>query len=223
MNYFIIGDIHGCFNTLAKLLENWNPETDHLISVGDLVDRGNFPYQVITHLQDLKTKHHRVTILKGNHDAICASYLRNQEKKNWLNYGGDLTLKDFDENQINEVEMIDWLEALPIKFETDHIYVSHAGLSDITAALDEEDRNGLLWNRQPLLNIGKVQVHGHTPVKSNQPKYTESSNSWNIDTAACYGYGLTGLRLKADGTFIEFLFVPVLPEDIGNYNNPNDQ
>ncbi len=44
MNLFIIGDVHGCFHTFSELLTHRDPATEHLIQVGDLVDRGaTFP------------------------------------------------------------------------------------------------------------------------------------------------------------------------------------
>ena len=39
---FVIGDLHGSFSLLEKMLEHvsFDTETDRLFSVGDLVDRG---------------------------------------------------------------------------------------------------------------------------------------------------------------------------------------
>ena len=40
---YVIGDLHGCYVLLILLLHQvkFNPNVDRLISVGDLVDRGN--------------------------------------------------------------------------------------------------------------------------------------------------------------------------------------
>ena len=46
MNYFFVGDIHGCYHTLIKLLKNKN-DKDHLICVGDYIDRWLFPGETI--------------------------------------------------------------------------------------------------------------------------------------------------------------------------------
>jgi len=39
---FFVGDIHGYFNLLERKLEavNFDPQTDRLFAIGDLVDRG---------------------------------------------------------------------------------------------------------------------------------------------------------------------------------------
>ena len=70
MNYFIIGDVHGCYHTLYALLEQWNPKSEHLILVGDLIDRGNYSWLVVDKcLSLLNDPSVFVTILKGNHEA----------------------------------------------------------------------------------------------------------------------------------------------------------
>ena len=35
MNTFIIGDIHGCFHTLEKMLTHWEPQDQKLVFVGE--------------------------------------------------------------------------------------------------------------------------------------------------------------------------------------------
>jgi serine/threonine protein phosphatase 1 len=46
----VIGDIHGCFLTLQKLVQKLKTDFPRITiySVGDLVDRGNFSYEVTT-------------------------------------------------------------------------------------------------------------------------------------------------------------------------------
>ncbi len=45
----VIGDIHGCFNTLKELVGKVKGKYPgiKIYSVGDLVDRGNFSYEVL--------------------------------------------------------------------------------------------------------------------------------------------------------------------------------
>ena len=42
----VIGDIHGCFQTLKALIAKAGP-VDQIISVGDLIDRGPDSFRVI--------------------------------------------------------------------------------------------------------------------------------------------------------------------------------
>ena len=41
--FFVIGDIHGRMDMLLKLLKEWNRVEEHLIILGDYIDRGPNP------------------------------------------------------------------------------------------------------------------------------------------------------------------------------------
>jgi len=43
---FVVGDVHGCFYTLQKLLKKL-PQDARVIFVGDLVDKGNYSKEVV--------------------------------------------------------------------------------------------------------------------------------------------------------------------------------
>ena len=45
---FIIGDIHGTYNELMILLKDIDRDTTRIISVGDLIDRGDDSRKVIS-------------------------------------------------------------------------------------------------------------------------------------------------------------------------------
>lgn len=64
---FIVGDLHGCFDELAKLLSyvEFNPHKDRLFSTGDLIDRGP---RSIDCLNLLKKKWFYPVL--GNHEDI---------------------------------------------------------------------------------------------------------------------------------------------------------
>ena len=49
MATWVIGDIHGCWQTLERLLElmGWNPAREELWLVGDLGNRGRDSIQVV--------------------------------------------------------------------------------------------------------------------------------------------------------------------------------
>lgn len=213
MNYFIIGDIHGCYNTLLKILENWDSENEHLIFVGDLIDRGNFSSRVVNYCFDL-FKNKNCTILKGNHELEFIEYYENGENDNWLNQCGQKTIDDFEENKIDLKNTATWFKNMPLKFETDHILISHAGVSQTENPFDENNMDGVLWNRNLLKNVDKVQVHGHTPLLTNEPLFNDLSNSWNIDTGAYYGYGLTGIKIDVKGKLLRKINVETDRKDI---------
>lgn len=47
---FVIGDIHGSFDLLEKLLTYWNPEEEQLVFLGDYIDRGPDSLKVLKKL-----------------------------------------------------------------------------------------------------------------------------------------------------------------------------
>lgn len=69
---FIIGDIHGCLHDLKKALKTakFNPTIDRLFSVGDLIDRGPNPLEVIAFCRD-----NNVHVVLGNHELSILSYI----------------------------------------------------------------------------------------------------------------------------------------------------
>ena len=63
---YVFTDIHGCFKAMTRLLSKRPPDT-RLVFLGDAVDRGPNPVEVLTVL----TADRRNIILKGNHDAMA--------------------------------------------------------------------------------------------------------------------------------------------------------
>ena len=66
MSLYAIGDVHGCVLTLEALIEEIDPtETDHLVFIGDYIDRGPDSKGVIDALLQLRDRF-RCTFLRGN-------------------------------------------------------------------------------------------------------------------------------------------------------------
>ena len=90
-NTYVIGDIHGCFNTLIKLLKQL-PQDAKLIFVGDLCDKGNFSKETMEFV--INNNH---TYIKGNHEYLFYNYARDSILRDkhgkWTNtYGGKRTI-----------------------------------------------------------------------------------------------------------------------------------
>lgn len=73
MPKYVIGDIHGRADELISLLSNigFDYENDTLISVGDLVDRGSKPFEVIFELMKIKN----LISVQGNHDCYLLYFV----------------------------------------------------------------------------------------------------------------------------------------------------
>ena len=65
---FVVGDLHGDFNSYEKILNEWKKEKDStIVFLGDYADRGEQGVEVIESLEKL-SKQKEVVALKGNHE-----------------------------------------------------------------------------------------------------------------------------------------------------------
>lgn len=79
---FFIGDVHGCLQELIILLDNLKlSDKDHIVFLGDLVNKGPDSLGVLNLVLKLKNTH-TVTIIKGNHeDKLLKLYKKIKNKE----------------------------------------------------------------------------------------------------------------------------------------------
>jgi len=126
MSTYVIGDIHGCYLELEKLLDmvDFNPRLDKVIFVGDLVGRGPYPTKVLDLIIELGNS---ATSLLGNHDikflAMAYNIIPTNVKDNV-----DVILKS-----VNLEKYTSFLSSLKlIHIDSDlKIIVAHAGIPPI--------------------------------------------------------------------------------------------
>jgi serine/threonine protein phosphatase 1 len=219
MGLVAIGDIHGCAQTLEVLLEQLAPTPDdHLVFVGDYIDRGPDSRGVIDRLIQLRTEI-PCTFLRGNHEALFLAYLDEGEFDIWSYNGGTTTLDSYavpGEGFVIPEEHITFIRETKLFLDTEEFFFVHAGLRpDRTIAQNLADGEDMvfLWERGHLriddadLPWEKAVVCGHTPVSEpvNTPRLI------NIDTGCVYymrpnlGY-LTAVRLP-ERTFVAVPFL----------------
>ena len=218
MNLFIIGDVHGCFHTFSELLKRWDPATDHLIQVGDLVDRGAHIPETVELARQLNVQHpESTTFLMGNHeDALLHHYGPSGPYPGWLKWGGRSSTDQYKLQPKLLARHLPWLAERPLLWENDQVLVSHAGLADISldVALNPDSFDGILWRRGPLRRLPQLQVVGHTPMDDGEPVFDHESNTLYIDTGAVFGRNLTGLRLSPTGDVLNIILQPVCSQDL---------
>lgn len=218
MGLIAIGDIHGCPKSLDALLDRINPSSDdHLLFVGDYIDRGPDSKGVIDRLLDLREEV-ECTFLRGNHEALMLGYLDSGAFNLWRVNGGVSTLQSYMEEDESEFDIpeahTEFVRDTKMYHETDDFFFVHAGLKanlTIEENLENGDEKVFLWERGHLeaseFAWEKPVVCGHTP----QPEPINREKLILIDTGCVYhmqpGMGkLTAVRLP-EREFIEVDYV----------------
>ena len=123
MSIYAIGDIQGCFDELTALVEkiSFNPTSDKLWFVGDLVNRGPKSLETLRWVKSLGE--HASTVI-GNHDLhLLAAHAKVKPVSESSSLAPILQASDTD-------ELLDWLRHRPlIHYDSDlNIAMIHAGL-----------------------------------------------------------------------------------------------
>lgn len=211
---YVIGDVHGHFDTLLKLREKIGSDAK-LVFVGDLVDRGLKSREVIA----LVRKNNYFSVL-GNHEEMMIKYgsifIENYPDKldtNSLNYwlinGGKETLLSYGLIKIDDKanlvvvknnealkklsDDIQWLQTLPLYIEFPNkingkkVVVSHSSCANIW-----ENRNKSEWTEKfREYALWKRDIpNNNAPIFNifgHTPQYNvdTSKNYINVDTG-CY-------------------------------------
>ena len=188
MRTFVVGDIHGRCAQLLNLLYMLprDPDTDTLVFLGDLIDRGADAPGCVDHIVKLcRENPERVVCLRGNHEQMLLDFLDGHTSI-WLTpvTGGERTFEQYtgypvrvrseadldDMRRVFEekfpLEHLEFMRNLPFYYEDEHAIYVHAGLDDGKHP-SESSPMSLLWMRDMdfYKNYrGKPCVFGHTPT-----------------------------------------------------------
>ena len=126
----VVGDIHGCFDELVKLLElvGFGKE-DGLISVGDMLDRGPKSWKVCEFFKETPNAY---SVL-GNHERRVAGTIRGTSLPAW-SQKHSLSILNPEEQLI----WAEYLESLPAVIETEHAIITHAQLDPNKSLLQQD-------------------------------------------------------------------------------------
>jgi diadenosine tetraphosphatase ApaH/serine/threonine PP2A family protein phosphatase len=206
----VIGDIHGCYDELERLLKRLELQTDdRVVAVGDLTVKGPKSVEVI----DLFAGDARFSSVVGNHDRALVRY--------WQGDGSPLKpaqLETLDELTKAGDHYLPYLASLPLFMDLGSYAVVHAGLrpgiplveqsaEDLTElrtlGADRTSREGVPWY-DVYANV-QVILFGHWPAQ--EPR--RGRFAIGLDTGCVYGYHLTAyvietkqfLRVKANRAY----------------------
>lgn len=200
---FAVGDIHGCFDKLQRLIALCESACDsksaRFVFIGDYVDRGPATSRVIALMIELQRRHgDRFICLRGNHEELLTRAAQTDRSDSdlmtWWANGGEATLDSYGVNDPCDLpaEHLAWIAALPCTLKDRRRLFVHAGIRPGVRISEQAERD-LLWIREPFLSSeqrhGALVVHGHTPTRSGVPELRP--NRLNIDTGACFGRPLT--------------------------------
>lgn len=213
MRLVAIGDVHGCHEQLARLLDAIDSEIAadrpgdfRIITLGDYVDRGPNSRAVLD-LLVARSQDPRFVTLAGNHDDGLLAFLADDPgQRLFLDFGGYDTAAsyrvalDTARLDVSRAELaaampaahLAFLRNLPASVAFGDFFFCHAGIRP-GVSLDDQTRRDLTWIRHEFLHHNglhpKLVVHGHTP--QDEPEVLP--NRVNVDTRAYATGVLTAL------------------------------
>ncbi|AXG69435.1 bis(5'-nucleosyl)-tetraphosphatase PrpE (asymmetrical) [Kordia sp. SMS9] len=192
---YIIGDIHGCYDEFIELINQIGITDDDLvISLGDIVDRGNKSLELYQYFKNRKN----AIVLMGNHER--------KHLNGVLSYSQEIVKVQFGD----EYEAFrEWLTTLPYYYETPEAMIVHAffehdkrlheqkeevlaGTTSGSRYLENKYEEGTYWS--DYYSGKKPIIYGHHVV-GDAPKI--KNNTYGIDTGACHGGKLTVIELPS--------------------------
>ena len=229
---YIISDIHGCYDEYISLLNTIHfSEEDELYVLGDAMDRGPKPIQVV---QDLMRRPNAFYIL-GNHDEmflavmeklavdITEESLRNltedvlADYQQWLLDGGQETMEGF--TKLSHQERADILDYIRCAYcyetleQDGTLYIlAHAGLRGFepTKELEEYAVSDFLWERADydrcyFPNGRIILVTGHTPTPlirmDRKPLIFQENGHIALDCGCVFGGNLAAYCIETGECF----------------------
>jgi len=217
---YAIGDVHGCYKSLRKLVEEILEisKEDELYFVGDFIDRGPSGMEVIDYIISMVDNGYQVKSVRGNHEEMMLdAYLYQTSDKYmlWMFNGADATLASYgiesarfnDRGVLKELpeSHIDFIRKMPYYIELDDYIVVHAGIN-FKAEEPFKDVRSMVWCRDCSNNFSlsgnRFVIHGHTPIPLKQVQQAVEQRrdpQLNIDAGCVYtGYPKMGNLVALD-------------------------
>jgi serine/threonine protein phosphatase 1 len=188
-----IGDVHGHYDGLMRLLDAIAPTTtDQVYFLGDLIDRGPKSAQVVSFVRQ-----HGYPCLLGNHeqlllDSLPEGKVLQQALQAWLYSGGQNTITSYDNPDLL-VEDVNWFRTLPTHLDLGDIWLVHAGVHP-GLPIHQQTPQEYCWIRDEFHSMtkpyfpDKLIITGHTitfTLPHVSPGAIAQGQGWlDIDTGA---------------------------------------
>lgn len=182
----LIGDIHGCVDEFKELvhLVDYNKETDRLILLGDLIDRGPDSAGVVRLARDLNAE-----CVIGNHEEKMLRWYRHEAKK-IIDPRYKNPMRKVPAERLAQWEQISdddkkWIASLPVFIRFNPGWVAlHAGCLP-NVAIEDQHSNDLIRVRFIDNDTGK-----HKPIggPDDPPNTTFWADLWTGPEHIVYGH-----------------------------------
>ncbi len=170
MAYDLIGDIHGCSQSLTALLErleyqydtgSFRHPTRKAIFLGDFIDRGPFQREVLDVVRAMIENGAALAVM-GNHefnaiayhtqDPETGAYLRPHTPNNTRQH--QAFLDAYNADKLERAEMIEWFKTLPLWLDLDDLRIVHACWDKRRVQEIQDMQGGSNLLREDLLRAG---------------------------------------------------------------------
>lgn len=125
----VIGDVHGCIDELDELLRylQYNKETERLVFLGDLMDRGPDPVGCVRRVRELNAE-----MVMGNHENLHIRWRKHEKTRELTGKKNPMTaMKEAD--KVHSMNLSDddleWMKNLPYKIDLgNNFHAVHGGM-----------------------------------------------------------------------------------------------
>jgi serine/threonine protein phosphatase 1 len=213
---YVVGDLHGQVRILEGLLEkiSFSPGKDHLVAVGDVIDRGENTGDLLRFLFS-GARDGWFSSVMGNHEEVLLGHLKNPKSHPLCTdpeFGGKKTLEALSRSS-DKKDLIHWISSWPLFMEKSEYIIVHGGLPSVQGSrMGDTDLcskrmepitgyHTCLWVRPPKLcpsYDGRIVISGHSIV----PQAGLVQDGIILVDTGCYRTGkLSTIRLEDRSTF----------------------
>lgn len=201
MKYFIIGDVHGCYDELLDLLDKAGLNSDdQIICIGDMVDRGMKSAEALNFFRTTPG----VASIQGNHERKHARSFRGE-----IEPAASQAITRLQIGEADYPAAVAYMDGLPRYLDLPDALLVH-GFWEPGVPLEEQREtvivgtmtgenylkdNGI-WPWYEYYDGGKPLVVGHRDYSDGRMQpFVYQDRVYGIDSRCVYGGSLTGLLL----------------------------
>lgn len=208
---YVMSDLHGMYDKFTSMLEQINfNSNDQLYILGDVLDRGEKPLEIIDYIRE----HKNIVLLKGNHELVFQeSWINTNDRYLWFYNEGEDTFHKLKNKKFEyEESFYKYIKNLPYLEVVDNFILVHAGLYlpnnyeylNIEQIIDLQEEDICVWDRTILESNKHIKgytiIIGHTPTQNinnyGRVEIYKREGLIDIDCGACFDNGkLACLRL----------------------------